>query len=278
MEFQDKCPNCGHPRQDGAAFCGNCGKPFREQKPDESQAPPPPPMETSSRAEEQAERKYVAWEDKGNIGFFQGLWETWKDSVFSPDSFFSRLPYKGGIGSPLLYALIVSWVGIAIEQVWSLLFSGMMFNLMSDFAPYEDFMWATGFQTGFSFMYIVFLAPVLILMSLFVVSGIYHLIMLVFGWTKRDFEATFRAIAYAHGPILFYAIPMCGGLIGIIWTIVLFIFGLKHMQKTSGGKAALTVFLPLILCCCVLIVLSIVFGAALMGFIQEFGGGNYYYD
>ncbi|MEE9555289.1 MAG: YIP1 family protein [candidate division Zixibacteria bacterium] len=278
MEFQDKCPNCGHPRQEGAAFCGNCGKPFHEQRPDDSQPPPPPPTETPAQTEEQAEPKYVAWEDKENLGFFQGLLNTWKDSVFSPDSFFSKLPYRGGIGSPLLYALIVSWIGIAIEQVWSLLFSGMIYDVISEYAPYEDFMFATGLQTGFSFMYVVFVAPILVIFSLFVTSGILHLIMLIFGWAKRDFEATFRAIAYAHGPILFYAIPMCGGLIGIIWTIVLSIIGLKHMQKTTGGKAALVYFLPIILCCCVVIALILIFGAALFGFIEQFSQGGYYQD
>ena len=102
--------------------------------------------------------------------------------------------------------------------------------------------------------------------------------MLVFGWAKRDFEATFRAIAYSASPILFYVIPMCGGIIGIIWSIVLMIIGLKHMQKTSGGKAALTVFLPLILCCCVMIILAMIFGAAIMGLLQETINSGYYYN
>ena len=283
MEFQEKCPNCGHSRDGDAAFCVNCGKPFEESKPDgssrpEEQAPPPPPRADSiSGADEADERKYVAWEDKENIGFFQGIWTTWKESVFSPDTFYARLPFKGGIGSPLLYALIVAWIGIAIEQVWGVLFSGMMYDVLSDFAP-QEYMWATGLQTGFSFIYLIFFAPIIIIAGMFIISGIFHLVMLIFGWTKRDFEATFRAIAYAHGPIFFYAIPACGGLIGFIWTIVLAVIGIKHMQKTTGGKAALTVFLPVFLCCCLLVVISLIFGAALIGLIQQATQGGYYYD
>jgi len=279
MEFQDRCPNCGEPRQEGAAFCGNCGKPFTEPKPEEPQSAPPPPVpEPGMQSEEAEERKYVAWEDRENMGFFGGIWDTWKESVFGPDGFFGKLPYRGGIGNPLLYALIISWVAVAIQQVWSIMFSGIMYDMMADFIPREEMFMATGLQTGFSFLYLLFVAPFLIIAGLFISSGIYHLIMMIFGWSKRDFEATFRAVAYSAGPMLFYIVPMCGGLIGLVWTLVLYVFGLKHMQKTTGGNAAITVLLPIFLCCCIITGLIILFGAAITGLIKESMNGSYYYD
>jgi len=277
MEFQDRCPNCGQPRSEGAAFCGSCGKPYAESKPVEPHIPPPL-SEAQARAEEPAERQYVAWEDRENVGFFAGLWETWKESVFGPEAFFSKLPHRGGLGNPLFYALIVAWIGIAVEQMWSLLFSGMMYDLMADFIPSDQLYWTSGLQTGFSILYLVFLAPILIVLSLFVTSGIYHLIMMIFGWAKRDFEATFRAMAYATGPILFYIIPMCGGLIGLVWSLVLSIIGLKHMQKTTGGKAAVTIFLPIVLCCCVIIILGLIFGAALLSIFRQAMNSGYNFE
>lgn len=283
MEFQDKCPNCGHPRPEGAAFCSNCGKPFEQPERDESHPapppppPPPPPPHETAQEEQPEEPKYVAWEDRENKGFFGGLWETWKNSVFNPEEFFARLPYRGGIGNPLLYALIIVWVGLLVEQLWGMVFTGFMYDAMTNLIPQDEIFWTTGLQTGFSFLYLV-LAPVIIVIFLFIISGFFHLIMMIFGWAKRDFEATFRAFAYASSPMIFKIIPVCGGIVGWIWSIILAIIGLKHLQKTTGGKAALTIFLPIIVCCCILIFLFVIFGVAILNFVKEVmnSGYNYY--
>ena len=276
MEFQDKCPNCGHPRAEGAAFCSNCGKPFEEPKREEPQQAPSP-QESVTTAEQPAEEKYVAWEDMKNVGFFSGLWQTWRNSVFNPEMFFSKLPHKGGIGYPLLYALIIVWIGTAFEQLWGLAFSGLMYEMLTNFIPTDEMIWTTGLQTGFSIIYL-FLMPIFIIIGLFIISGIYHLIMLIFGFASRDYEATFRTFAYASGPLIFKIVPFCGGLIGWIWTLVLSIIGLKHMQKTTSGKAALTIFVPLVICCCFSIVLGVLFGAAFMAIIKGIISSGYYYN
>jgi hypothetical protein len=274
VEFQDKCPNCGQPRPEGASFCGNCGKPFEEPK-SETPAPETPPEETSAPPPA-AEARYAAWEDRENKGFFGGLWETWKESVFYPNRFFSKLPFSGGIGSPLLYALIVVWIGVAVDTIWNVLFTGIWMDMFAGYFPMEDYMWTTGFQTGFSLLYLFF-APIPIIAVLFILSGIYHLILMLFGWASKDFEATFRAIAYASGPLLFLAVPFCGSTVGWIWGLVLAIIGMKHMQTNNGGRGALVILLPLIVCCCFAILMALVFGVALTGFIREVMQSGYSY-
>ena len=128
-----------------------------------------------------------------------------------------------------------------------------------------------GLQTGLSVLYMI-IAPFFIIMGLFIISGIYHLIFMMLGWAKRDFEATFRAVAYSAGPAIFFIVPFCGSIIGWVWSAVLTIIGLKLMQETTGGKAALVYFLPAILCCCFIciaaIFIFIIFGAA---FFSSFG-------
>ncbi len=271
MEFQDKCPNCGQPRQEGTSFCSNCGKPFEEPKSES-----PQPEQPSMPLPPSPEREYVAWEDRENTGFFGGLWQTWKESVFYPNRFFSALPLKGGIGSPLLYALIVVWLGVAVEQLWGLLLVGFWMDAFTGYFPMEDFYWTTGLQTGFSFLYVI-LAPIPIIIGLFIITGVFHLIMMMFGWAAEDFEATFRTFAYASGPAAFMIVPMCGGTIGWIWALVLAIIGLKHTQTKTGGRAALVIFLPIIVCCCLGIILTFVFGVALTGLFQEMMGSGYNY-
>ncbi len=282
MNFQEKCSNCGGPKNEGATFCGNCGKPFEEPKnQEENQSFEPaseqPSMTPSPQPQSQEERKYVAWEDRENKGFFDALWETWKESVFSPDEFYSKLPYRGGIGGPLLYAIIVGWVGIAISQIIGMMFSAAWMGMLSPYIDNAEIFMGGGMQMFGAFTNII-LAPVLIVIVLFFLAGIYHLLLLIFGWAERDFEATFRALAYAEGPIIFSIIPLCGGLVGGIWSIVMGIFGIKHMQKTTGGKAALVYFLPMALCCCLVLILVFIFGTALLSLFQEMmNTGEIYY-
>ena len=281
MEFQEKCPNCGAERIEGAVYCGNCGKPFEDKKPepesgsqDDKPERPGEPIKPVFPAEPPPtddERKYVAGEDRENRGFFEALWETWKESVFYPEKFFAKLPFRGGIGNPLLYGVIAGCFGFIISQIYGLFWSNAWTGFMSHYMDFQEMMFETGLQTGISFIQII-LSPVFIIVGIFIMSGIYHLIFLIFGWGKRDFEATFRAVAYSEGAMVFLVIPFCGGLIAFVWSIVLTIIGMKHMQKTTGGKAAFVYFLPWIVCCCLIagfIALMVaIFGIA---FFEEFG-------
>jgi hypothetical protein len=49
---------------------------------------------------------------------------------------------------------------------------------------------------------------------------------------------------------VFQVVPFCGGLIGMVWSIVVQIIGLKEMHETGGGTATAAVLLPMVLCCC----------------------------
>ncbi len=73
-------------------------------------------------------------------------------------------------------------------------------------------------------------------------------LMMVKG-DRNGFEATFRVVAYGYSANVFLVLPFCGGLLYGVWTIVLYIIGLKEAHETTGGKAAFAVFLPVIVCC-----------------------------
>jgi len=284
MEYSEKCPNCGHSKNEGDLFCGNCGKPFEEKQtpPDEPQSvsgeeqqsePIQPVFPAQGDSSYDSERKYVPWEDRENLGFFEALWLTWKESLFNPESFFSRLPYRGGIGSPLLYAVLVGWLGIGGYYMINFIFqSTIMMPFANEFGGMDQF--GVG-MLGFGIFFGIIMAPILIIIGLFIMAGIYHLIFMIFGWAERDFEATFRALAYAYGASVFMIVPFCGGMVGGIWQMVLSIFGFKHMQKTTGGKAALVYFIPMIFCCCIIMIIMMFMGAAFMEFFNNSNWNNY---
>jgi hypothetical protein len=285
MENFQRCPNCGFRIEPGDKFCRNCGKPFEERH--EETPPPPPPLtpptpptapESQGPPPPAEEPKYVAWEDREHVGFFAAIWKTWVESVFNPDKFFSRLPYNKGLGSPILYALIILWITEIIDSVYRLVFSNFWLTFLRDYLSKYNQFYDFGFGVSvsvLSFFIRILIAPFVIIIALFIVSGIYHVICMLFGWGKRDFEATLRAISYSVGPGIFSIVPFCGSPIGWIWALVLSIIGLKHMQQTSSGKATFVILIPIILCCCLTIILALVFGAAIVGFLGKATKGGY---
>jgi hypothetical protein len=96
-------------------------------------------------------------------------------------------------------------------------------------------------------------APLLSLISIYLVAGAVHLVLMLFKGAKRGFDATLTVVAYASGLYLVMAVPQCGGLLAMVWFLAVVIIGLGEAHRCGPGKAALAVFAPVILlclCCC----------------------------
>ena len=258
------CKNCGKVSESETEikFCVHCGAEFApvgEYSPEStgSELPPAasPAQQTGAGSEE---KKYCAWEDKASLGFFGALFENWKESLFNPANFFRRMPVTGGFGNPLIYGIIMGMIGVIFsmmyQQFWGTMFDparfyptmGRGFDLeMYEFSRQIESIWM---------LIGLIISPILIAVALFIASGIFHLILMIFGWNKESFEATFRVVAYSEGAYFFEIIPFIGGLISLVWAMVLYTIGIKEVHKLSPGQAILVVLLPLILfclCCCV---------------------------
>lgn len=83
------------------------------------------------------------------------------------------------------------------------------------------------------------------------------------GGEKNGYEATFRVCAYAAGTFgAFQIVPIVGPCVGVIWQIVATIIGLAEAHETTGGKAALAYFIPLIaIFACFAVIAVVMFGA-----------------
>lgn len=250
------CKNCGKVSESETEikFCAHCGAEF-EPIGEPSQQPETPMAQPSGSAG--GEEKYCAWEDKARLGFFGALFETWKESLFNPVQFFRRMPVSGGIGNPLIYGIILGMIGVIFSMMYQQ-FWGHFFD-PSRFYPFmgRDFDWQMydlTHQIESIWMLIgLIISPIIITVAFFIASGIFHLILLLFGWNKENFEATFRVIAYSEGAYFFEIIPFIGSIVSLVWAVVLYIIGLKEVHRLTVGQAILVVFLPLVLfclCCC----------------------------
>ncbi len=232
------CPHCGKEIAEGQAFCHHCG------------------LKVSEPAPGAGGRVKTPWEDRETQGFFGGLFKTLKDALFSPTDFFKKMPVTGGLTEPLLYALIIGMVGLMFMYVWQILLQGTMQSYMT-----PEMKAASGYHLfqGIGIAVLAVLTPFLIILGLFISSGILHLFLMMVKGTRAGFEATFRAVSYSYSPYIFMIIPFCGNFIAGIWTMVLLIIGLKEAHETTGGKSAFAVLFPIIVCCGLIVLAILLF-------------------
>jgi hypothetical protein len=173
-----------------------------------------------------------------------------------PAEAFSAMKREGGLGEPLIYALIGGSVGGIVSFLFSLGFQSI--GLFAD--RNNSLLAMTGMGIGSVAM--IILLPLFIVIFLFIWSALAHVCLMIVGGAKQPFETTFRVIAFTQGsagPL--QIIPLCGGLISLVWALVCNCIGLARAHETDTGRAVLAVFLPLIVCCGGGLLIAFMFGA-----------------
>jgi hypothetical protein len=215
---------------------------------------PPPPVPPSAAP--------LPWEQPG-YPFLEALYETAKLVVTAPTEAFRRMSITADLGRPLLYAILLGWVGIIAGQLYSIALRGVTANLLP-FQSAEGLAMGTGVSIA-----VMVLAPVFVLLGIFIWAAIVHLFLMMVGGANSGFGATVRVMCYSTTAQLAQIVPLCGGIIGSVWAIVLEIIGLAQAHRTSQGKAALAVLLPLVLCCVCIAIVVAMFGAAIMAAVRN---------
>jgi hypothetical protein len=204
----------------------------------------------------------LPWENRQQLGLVKAWLDTVSLLIAKPSEAFTMMRPEGGMMDPLLFGLIGSCAGAVV----SILFQTFMRSIPGFGGGPNDLFHALGVShVTFMIIYAV-LSPVLVVMGLFIGSAILHLCLMLLGGANRSFETTFRVVCFTGGAAnLFSMIPICGGIVALIYSIVLECIGLTRAHQTTTGKALMAIFLPLIACCGVCIILAILlsgFGAA----------------
>ncbi len=235
--------------------------------------PPYPPAPGSSGAEPgPGTLTPLPWETPGEP-FFDAFFETLKLFIIRPAEAFARMRRSGDLGRPILYAILLGWTGVIVSELYNLALRGMTWRLMPgmhQFGEMQRFQ-STGLFVALT-IFMMVLAPVLVLIGLFIWSGIVHLMLLILGGANAGFDATFRVMSYAATAQIAQIVPLCGGLAGGIWALVLEIIGIAEAHRISQGKAALAVLLPLVVCCACLAGIFALSGAAILSAFSHAAG------
>ncbi|HET8540533.1 MAG TPA: YIP1 family protein [Anaeromyxobacter sp.] len=203
---------------------------------------PPPGPELPSPFAERATR-----------GFLPSFLETWKLVATQPQDFFRRVRIDQ-TRTAILFGVLASLVGTVVNALYSFLFAQQVRDVLSNLPGEARYVDQLGeLSTGRGTIAQILLTPILTVVLMYVGAAILHVLLMLFRGARRPFDATLTVVAYANGLNLLLVVPGCGGLIALVWALVVLVIGLGESQRCGSGKAAAAVFAPVILlcaCCC----------------------------
>lgn len=263
--MQARCPHCQAvftAEKTGVQPCPTCGQAL--------DVPPLPAALTPavSRFDDGTDSTGVdtPWERRQVLGWPKALWQTWLQSVQSPQRFFSTLKPHGHTSDAFLYAWIV-WTGGALlaailTRVIPNNSAEQLLALRDKFpqlpaAGQELINTLVNLKSNDKYTVgLILLAVIGPAFQLIITAGLLHVSCLIFGTAKNGFDATFRAVCYSSAPLALSfigALPMVGllGALVSLWRFGLLIQALSALQRTTFGRALAVFLIPsAALCCC----------------------------
>lgn len=192
------------------------------------------------------------WGRRQQVGYLQGFVETARQIIVNPVSFFRKVDPESQIGGDLLYAIFFSLVASIPTALVQAFWQGTQIMMgLPEQLPVE----ALG-QTLILILFVlasIVLAPIGTFIGIFISAGLVHLVLLLFDWAKRPFGATVKTLCYTQTTQIVIWVPLCGGLLSLVWGMVVEIIGLRELHEISTGQAVLSAFAPLlffVLCIC----------------------------
>lgn len=263
MTVEITCPKCSFsksiPREKipaGArwATCPRCKHRFGLVIPETGPHPEQEPRE--EKPEELRERGATPWENRSELGLWQGIYQTFKAVLFSPENFFSTVTFRRGIKEPLAYGLLVGSIGSMFGFFWQfLMMSGSLVALGEELMGH--------LSMSLIFLAIIIISPIFVTIAMFLTSGVLHLLLRIVRAGKNGFEATFRVVSYSQATQIWGVIPFIGGFIGFIWILIVQIVGLREIHETSYLRVILALLIPVALI--LLLILAIVIPILIFG-------------
>jgi hypothetical protein len=233
-----KCPHCEreYTEHKDQRTCPHCGASLEpENIPPEIEIDDPEPPDQPNRLSKPSRKEYCPWEDQEKLGFVESMIQTVRQSVFSPELFFSILPKGGGFLQPLLYAISLEMLGTLVGLLWSMALGGKAF---AQFIA----------MFGGSAVGLALLIPVFVFLGTVLWSFALHASLFLMGGANEDFEATFRIVCYSSGVVIFNLVPIFGGFIKGAWQLYITMIGLREVHGVTTGRAVGAIIIPFLFC------------------------------
>jgi hypothetical protein len=169
------------------------------------------------------------------------------------------MPAERSMGPAVLYYIGLGIVVAGIALFWRMVLPGPVvdeagvpsaFEVLQNISPLIGFL----------------LSPVFQLIALFIGAAVTQVMLLLLSPDRGSYSRTVRMYCFASSPGLFAVIPYAGAFIGMVWSVVIAVIGVREVHRISTGRAAAAVLLPvvlLLLAAFLLAVLAVAFAVVL---------------
>jgi hypothetical protein len=263
----DRCPSCGATLEAPAA-----PPPLPPAFPAGSEAPRPGAWSAGgwSSGSAASGEGTTPWDQRERIGLLTALVDTTRLVLGRPGEFFRGMPVTGGLGAPLLYGVLVGWLGLVAASLYQAIFRSIVGSSLGAFGDRPELTALLGWVESWAgFVAQVVFGWVFVAIGIFVTAAILHVMLLLLGGVGNGFEATFRVVCFAQATSLVLVIPFCGQIVHPVWTLVLAVIGLAAAHRIGHGKAAAAVLLPVLLFCCCCVGAILLFAGALASLASQ---------
>ena len=196
------------------------------------------------------------WPPAPGASVIDAFASTWKQVCFEPATFFRRMPREDYFGAVIAYYLVIGVAVAGIHLFWSSILGNIGF--ISALFPEDE----SRFGPVVEFLF----SPIILLITLYIVTGVCHLVLMLARGARHGFETSTRVFAFSYSPAILAAIPFLGNIVAFFWMTWLAITGLREAHQTDGAKAAIAVLVPLFLLLCTMALVFI--GAMFMGILD----------
>jgi hypothetical protein len=213
-----------------------------------------------------AEMHSPAWEEDSRGGGIRSFIVSAYEILLHPATTFSNINHKGGWGSPLSFYLISNVLGVFLAIRTTLEIASKDPTLSPKMVEAFKQMPAPTAPDILisSLISSCLLCPVILVFA----TGVLHFSMMICGAANRPVSTTFRVVAYATGAgstlwmlpsLAVWATGIAGEesasriaytlslLVAMLWSVGVLVLGLARAQNSGIFRAAVAVFLPLVL-------------------------------
>jgi hypothetical protein len=184
-----------------------------------------------------------------------------REILTEPTKFFARMPLTGGIGGPLAFALVTSWVAKLVEFLFDRVLGIGVTSLIMRMLDYRgedidtpakgealrqlklhlaDWLTGTGLLVTMPFWTLLWLLS----SSALICVGARLLANQPVGSPRTRYEAAVRLLSYGSTPLLLGVIPFIGGWAALIYCFIVTVIGAKAVYEVPTGRAVVIALFP----------------------------------
>ena len=107
-----------------------------------------------------------------------------------------------------------------------------------------------------------------LIVGIFIDGVIVHIFAYLMG-ARNGIGQTIKAVIYGCAPLFLIGWIPTIGIIGVVWSFVLEVIGIREYHEISTGRAVIALILPVI----IIVILMVVFFISIIGSLMSMGGG-----